>query len=140
MHCGGHRDNDLLFMNGCLAKYWEGMLISYLTTQDTYLPFTELEDLYYKTDYKVVVLPKSAYMQSFQIGNDLEKAIWKERIEPYMKAFRPAAGPKRGQRRGLRGARILRKRRYRRNRWRWRRRCRRWGRIARRWRASRWAE
>ena len=74
-------------MNGCLAKYWEGMLISYLTTQDTYLPFTELEDLYYKTDYKVVVLPKSAYMQSFQIGNDLEKAIWKERIEPYMKAF-----------------------------------------------------
>ena len=73
--------------NFVLAKYWEGMLISYLTTQDTYLPFTELKDLYYKTEYKVVVLPKSAYMQSFQIGNDLEKAIWKERIEPYMKAF-----------------------------------------------------
>ena len=76
-----------LFMNGCLAKHWEGMLISYLTTQDTYLPFTELKDLYSKTEYKVVVLPKSAYMQSFQIGNDLEKAIWKERIEPYMNAF-----------------------------------------------------
>ena len=67
-----------------LYLLWEATLISSLAERNIILPFTGLESLMLKTDYKIVVAPSTAQVGSFKFsGVPLWQKAWSERIEPY---------------------------------------------------------
>ena len=62
---------------------WEATLISSLAERNIILPFTGLESLMLKSDYKIVVPPGSAQEGSFKFSDvPLWQKAWTERIEP----------------------------------------------------------
>jgi len=73
-----------LLVFGLLTYYhWEAMLISYLSTRFTVLPFNNIPELITNTNFKISIFPGSAYIQTFNQSNDpYWKEAWKYRIEP----------------------------------------------------------
>ena len=71
-----------------LYLLWEATLISSLAERNIILPFTGLESLMLKTDYKIVVAPDSAQVGSFKFSEvPLRQRAWSDRIEPYYKFY-----------------------------------------------------
>ena len=71
----------------------EHILISYLSTHKTNLPFNNLETLLSSTSYKIAVLPGSATADWFRYSSDpLTQRAWIERIEPYLDEFHTYSG------------------------------------------------
>ena len=67
------------------------MLISYLATRITVLPFYSIETLIKNTDYKIAMLPGSSYEDSFRYTtNPVWKQAFKQRIEPYLDQYSAA--------------------------------------------------
>jgi hypothetical protein len=59
------------------------MLISYLSAQVFFLPFTGIETLLLHSDYQIAVLPESSQLNAFKYSEDpLWKRAYVERIEP----------------------------------------------------------
>ena len=76
---------SVLYCALLVESFWEAMLISYLATRVTVLPFFSIETLLKDTDYKVALLPGTSYEDLFRYATD---SVWqdtfKERIEPYL--------------------------------------------------------
>ena len=69
---------------------WQANLISYLTISKTSLPFTNLETLVTKSEFQIAIMPGSVYEDDFKLSLDpLFQRAWKERIQPYLKDYRP---------------------------------------------------
>ena len=61
------------------------MLITYLSTRKTTIPFTSIKDLYLHTNFKVVVIPNTADEGIFKHATDpIFQNIYEERIKPYL--------------------------------------------------------
>ena len=85
--------NRILFycimLGGSLIYWhWEAMIISYLAVRTTVLPFSSMEEMVQKTNYKVLVQPGTSYVDQFRHSNDeFLKDIWTERISPYIDSY-----------------------------------------------------
>ena len=66
--------------------YWEAMLISYLSTRVTPIPFDSIEGLL-DSSYSFYAKPGSAYWDSFQYGTDLWREVFKEKLKPFEEEY-----------------------------------------------------
>ena len=62
--------------------YWEAMLISYLSTRVTPIPFDSIGGLL-DSSYSFYVKPGSSYWDSFKYGNSLWKQVYEEKLKPF---------------------------------------------------------
>ena len=77
---------SLLLGGVTIYWHWEAMLISYLATRVTPLPFRDLRGLY-KSDYSLFVYPGSAVWDTFRYGSQLRQDIFKAKLEPYEEEY-----------------------------------------------------
>ena len=76
-----------------LFWHWEAMLISKLSIRVIPLPFDNIENLLTKSDFKVALNPGSSYEDAFKTSTDpIWKAVWTERIKPFLEDYRSFAG------------------------------------------------
>lgn len=74
---------SLLFFGTMIYYYWEANLISYLTTRVTPLPFQSLSQLLTLTNFRIILVPGTSYMDAFKTSkNETWMRAWSERIEP----------------------------------------------------------
>ena len=57
---------SLLFFGTIMYLHWEAMLISYLATRVTVLPFNGVPDLVRKSQFRIIVTPGSSYEDDFK--------------------------------------------------------------------------
>ena len=61
------------------------MLVSYLATRKTVLPFTNLAEMYFDTNFRLALVPSTTYEDNFKYSADpLFQKIYKERLEPHL--------------------------------------------------------
>ena len=72
-----------------LYWHWEAMLVSYLATRKTVLPFNTLSEMYENTDFRLALIPDTSFENSFKYSTDpLWQKIYKERLEPNLQEYR----------------------------------------------------
>ena len=82
-----------MFFGFMLYLQWEAMLISYLATRNTVLPFDSLQSMLDNTDFALTMKHGSAQLDSFKTSKDpLWQKIWKDRIEPHVDFMTSYAG------------------------------------------------
>ena len=76
-----------MFAGVLIYYHWEAMLVSYLSTRFTILPFKDINGLM-MTDYKIGVKVGANQQDYFRLSKDplLQKA-YKERIEPNLDQY-----------------------------------------------------
>ena len=71
-----------------LFSLWKAKLISYLAQRNIILPFDGVESLMLTSDYKILLNPGTAQVDSFKYAeNPLWKKAWLERIEPNIEFY-----------------------------------------------------
>ena len=74
---------SVVLLGFILFSLWKAKLISYLARRNIALPFDGVESLMLSTDYKILLEPHTAQMDSFQLSDiPLWKQAWTERIKP----------------------------------------------------------
>ena len=69
--------------------HWEAMLISYLATRVTVLPFYTLTGLLKTSDFRIALNPGSSYEDAFKLSKDPTwQEAWINRIQPYLDDYR----------------------------------------------------
>ena len=64
------------------------MLVSYLATRKTVLPFDTLSEMFEKTDFRLALIPSTSFEDSFKYSTDpLWQKIFKERLEPHLQEY-----------------------------------------------------
>ena len=63
---------------------WEAMLVSYLATRTTVLPFDGLAGLMSSSDFRVLTLYESSQEDLFKVSkNPLWQSAWIDRVQPH---------------------------------------------------------
>ena len=71
-----------------LYWHWEAMLVSYLATRKTVLPFHTLSEMYENTDFRLALIPSTSFEDSFKYSTDpLWQKIFKERLQPHLQEY-----------------------------------------------------
>ena len=80
-----------IMLAGILIYYhWEAMLISYLSTRFTVLPFNGIRELVENSDYKIGLIPGTSYEDTFKLSLDpIFQRAYSERIAPYLEEYAP---------------------------------------------------
>ena len=79
----------LTFFGLLLYYHWEAMLISYLSTRFTVMPFNSIPELIRNTDFEMSVLQGSSLMDTFKHSNDFYwQQSWQTRIKPNLDKFK----------------------------------------------------
>ena len=64
------------------------MLVSYLATRKTVLPFHTLSEMYENTDFRLALIPSTSFEDSFKYSTDpLWQKIFKERLQPHLQEY-----------------------------------------------------
>ena len=64
------------------------MLVSYLATRKTVLPFNTLSEMFEKTDFRLALIPSTSFEDSFKYSKDpLWQKIFKERLQPHLQEY-----------------------------------------------------
>jgi hypothetical protein len=64
------------------------MLVSYLSTRKTVMPFDTISEMYLNTDFRIALIPSTSYEDNFKYSADpLWLSIFKERIQPFLKEY-----------------------------------------------------
>ena len=80
-----------MFAGVLIYYHWEAMLVSYLSTRMTILPFKDINGLM-MTDYRIGIMLGTIQQDDFKLSPDpLMQKAYSERIEPYMDQY-PALG------------------------------------------------
>ena len=76
---------SLIFFGTMIFWHWEAMLISYLATRVTSLPFKDITDLVVNTQFRIITLPGSSYEDDFKSSTDpIWKAAWTDKVKPHL--------------------------------------------------------
>ena len=68
--------------------HWEAMLVSYLSTRITVLPFTTIGEMLKESDYRIGLMPGTIQEDFFKLSPDpMLQQAFKERIEPYLEDY-----------------------------------------------------
>ena len=85
---------SLLFFGTIMYLHWEAMLISYLATRVTILPFSNVPELISKTNFRIILTPGSSYEDDFKTAIDPDwKIAWNERVKPHLDEFKVDGKP-----------------------------------------------
>ena len=67
---------------------WEAMLVTYLSSRKTILPFNTIEEMYLNTNFRLALIPNTAYEDDFKYSTDpMFRKIYEERIKPHLKEY-----------------------------------------------------
>ena len=76
-----------------LYLQWEAMLISYLARKVINIPFNDISTLVTKTDFKIAVRFGTSFEDAFKTATDpFWQEAWIDRVEPYLKDYKPYYG------------------------------------------------
>ena len=79
---------SILLCAALLYWHWEAMLVSYLATRKTTIPFTTVTDMYLNTDFRLALIPSTTFEDNFKYSKEpLWQRIYKERIQPYLTEY-----------------------------------------------------
>ena len=79
---------SLLFFGTLMYLHWEAMLISYLSTRVTVLPFNNIPELISQSQFRIVLLPGSSFEDDFKTATDPDWVIsWNDRVKPHLDEF-----------------------------------------------------
>ena len=79
---------SLLFFGTLMYLHWEAMLISYLSTRVTVLPFNNIPELISQSQFRIVLTPGSSYEDDFKTATDPDWVIaWNDRVKPHLDEF-----------------------------------------------------
>ena len=72
-----------------LYFHWEAMLVSYLSTRKTVMPFNSIEELYLNTEFRIALIPSTTFEDNFKFSKDpLWSNLYKERIGPNIEEYK----------------------------------------------------
>ena len=78
---------SLLFFGTITYYNWEAMLISYLSTRVTVLPFKNIPELIALSQHRIIFTPGSYYETMFKTAMDPDwKIAWEDRVKPHLEA------------------------------------------------------
>ena len=64
------------------------MLVSYLATRKTVIPFKTVTDMYLNTNFRLALIPSTTFEDNFKYSKEpLWQTIYKERIQPYLSEY-----------------------------------------------------
>ena len=67
---------------------WEAMLVTYLATRFTVLPFDGIATLVKNSNFKIAVSPGTSQNDAFKLSTDpLWMEAWQQRIEPFQEGY-----------------------------------------------------
>ena len=67
------------------------MLVSYLATRKTVLPFENLAEMYLNTEIRLALIPSTTYEDNFKYSTDpLFQNIYNERLKPHLEEYKDA--------------------------------------------------
>ena len=66
--------------------YWEAMLISYLSTRVTPIPFDSIQGLL-DSSYSFYAKPGSSFWDSFQFGDTTWKNVFQQKLKPFEEEY-----------------------------------------------------
>ena len=79
---------SMLVASALLYYHWEAMLVSYLSSRKLVMPFTNVEDMYLNTDFRLALIPSTTYEDNFRYSKiPIWQNIFKERLEPHLKEY-----------------------------------------------------
>ena len=79
---------SMLLAAALIYWHWEAMLVSYLATRKTVMPFTTVTDMYLNTDFRLALIPSTTYEDNFKYSKEpLWQRIYKERLQPYLTEY-----------------------------------------------------
>ena len=81
MHCSISSGAVLIYY------YWEAMLISYLSTRVTVLPFESMIGLL-NSSYSFYAEPGSYYWETFKFGSPIYRELFDKKLKPHEKEYR----------------------------------------------------
>jgi hypothetical protein len=75
--------------------HWEAMLITYLSTRVTVLPFNSIEQLVRTSKYRLYVWPGTSDEDDFKYAIDpVMQEAWTKKVEPYLEEYKANMGYK----------------------------------------------
>ena len=78
----------IIVASALIYWHWEAMLVSYLATRKTVLPFGSLQEMYSNTPFRLALIPSTTYEDNFKYSRDpLFKNIYEERIKPHLEDY-----------------------------------------------------
>jgi hypothetical protein len=73
--------------------HWEAMLITYLSTRVTVLPFNSMVQMVSTSEYRLFVPPGSSIEDDFKYStNPVKQEAWTKKIEPYLEEYKANNG------------------------------------------------
>lgn len=79
---------SLLYFGTLMYWHWEAMLISYLSTRVTVLPFGGIPELISTSPFRIILTPGSSYEDAFKTSRDPDwMAAWVDRVQPHLQEF-----------------------------------------------------
>ena len=79
---------SLMFFGTMIFWHWEAMLISYLATKTTSLPFKDITELVKNTQFRIILRPGSTVEDAFKTSSDpIWQAAWTDRIQPHLEEY-----------------------------------------------------
>ena len=78
----------ILLAAALICWHWKALLVSYLTTRKTVMPFDSLTDMYLNTDFRLAVIPSTVYEDDFKFSKEaLWQGIYNDRIKPHLTEY-----------------------------------------------------
>ena len=82
---------SILVASALIFWHWEAMLVSYLATRKTVLPFSNLAEMYFNTEFRLALIPSTTYEDNFKYSTDpLFQNIYNERLKPHLPEYADA--------------------------------------------------
>ena len=79
---------SMLIAAALIFYHWEAMLVSYLSSRKTIMPFSTITDMYLNTDFRLALIPATSYEDDFKYSTDpIWNKIYEERLEPYLQEY-----------------------------------------------------
>ena len=64
------------------------MLVPYLASRKTIMPFTTITDMYLNTDFRLALIPETSLEDDFKHSTDpIWTKMYEERLEPHLKEY-----------------------------------------------------
>ena len=79
---------SIILASALIFYHWEAMLVSYLSTRKTIMPFSGLADMHKNTNYRLAIIPSTTFEDTFRLSNDtLLQSIYQERFLPHRQEY-----------------------------------------------------
>lgn len=79
---------SIIVASALIYWHWEAMLVSYLATRKTVLPFSGIAEMYQNTEFRLALIPSTTYEDNFKYAQDpIFKGVYEDRIQPHLDEY-----------------------------------------------------